>query len=338
MALSFKADLILLGNSIELHQGAADPSAGGGVAAPVGSFYYRTSTSTLWQKVGSPNTAWVYLTPRDIFATGSDGDLLVNGGTTTAAADGVYNDVHVTSTGIWKTGGFRHWIRGQLLIDAGGVVHNDGNDAASSTGATGGAAVTVGTTATADGGNGGAIGSPGSLGTSRTQCPASFTGTGGAGGAGNAGANGGGGGGTITAMLANRGRVRNFTVQQIGQGFSSTANQSALGAGAGGGGGGGGSAGTAAGGGGGGGGGFVALTAREIINNGILRSKGGNGFSPAVGSPGGGGGGGGGVVWLAYHYFEGNAPSVVGGTKGTATGNGANGVDGGSGLVIGFQM
>lgn len=334
MALSFKADLILLGNSIELHQGAADPSAGGGVAAPVGSLYYRTSTSTLWQKVGSANTAWVYLTPRDLFGTGTDGDLLVNGGTTTAAADGVYNDVHVTSTGIWKTGGYRHWIRGQLLVDAGGIVNNDGVDAVSNAAPGAAPAQTVGNTF--NGGAGGATTSPGSNGVSATNTPASFTGTGGNGGAGNAGANAGGTGGTVATMGATRGRIRNFSIQQLAQGFGGTNTQN-IGGGAGGGGGGGGPGGGAAGGAGGSGGGFVVLTAREIINNGTIRSKGGNGFGPAA-NAGGGGGGGGGVVWLAFHYFEGNAPSVVGGTRGTATGTGASGVDGGSGLYVPLQM
>lgn len=37
--------------------GSADPTAGGGVAAPVGSIYLRTN-GTLWQKIGAGDTAW----------------------------------------------------------------------------------------------------------------------------------------------------------------------------------------------------------------------------------------------------------------------------------------
>lgn len=38
--------------------GAADPSAGGGVAATPGSIYLRTGTAQVWQKTGAGATAW----------------------------------------------------------------------------------------------------------------------------------------------------------------------------------------------------------------------------------------------------------------------------------------
>jgi hypothetical protein len=42
----------------ELHAGSVDPSAGGGVAAPLGSIYFRTN-GTWWRKVAAANTGWV---------------------------------------------------------------------------------------------------------------------------------------------------------------------------------------------------------------------------------------------------------------------------------------
>jgi hypothetical protein len=51
---------ILVLNGVDLLSGAADPSIGAGVAAPVGSLYLRTD-GTLWIKTGVPNTAWASL-------------------------------------------------------------------------------------------------------------------------------------------------------------------------------------------------------------------------------------------------------------------------------------
>ena len=41
--------------------GTADPSAGGGVVAPIGSIYMRDNSSTgeLWSKTGAADTAWL---------------------------------------------------------------------------------------------------------------------------------------------------------------------------------------------------------------------------------------------------------------------------------------
>ena len=59
MSKSIVADIFTVGiGGPEIHEGAADPSAGGGVPAPVGSIYLRTD-GTWWRKVGAPNTAWV---------------------------------------------------------------------------------------------------------------------------------------------------------------------------------------------------------------------------------------------------------------------------------------
>lgn len=45
-------------NLVDLMQQAADPSAGGGIAAAIGSFYLRSGTGQAWLKTGAGNTAW----------------------------------------------------------------------------------------------------------------------------------------------------------------------------------------------------------------------------------------------------------------------------------------
>lgn len=56
MASSFAAEVYVLG-LVELRTGAADPTAGGGVAAPIGSLYLRTN-GTVWIKTGAAAIAW----------------------------------------------------------------------------------------------------------------------------------------------------------------------------------------------------------------------------------------------------------------------------------------
>jgi hypothetical protein len=53
-----KDSLELGANGPKILKGAADPSAGDGVAAPVGSLYLRTTGGTLWQKTGANATDW----------------------------------------------------------------------------------------------------------------------------------------------------------------------------------------------------------------------------------------------------------------------------------------
>lgn len=45
-------------NLVDLISQSVDPSAGGGVAAAIGSFYARSGTPQLWQKTGAGATAW----------------------------------------------------------------------------------------------------------------------------------------------------------------------------------------------------------------------------------------------------------------------------------------
>jgi len=62
------------GDSVEVFVGDIDPSAGGGVAAPVGSVFHRDSggagtTGELWLKTGAANTAWSLVGTGDITET-----------------------------------------------------------------------------------------------------------------------------------------------------------------------------------------------------------------------------------------------------------------------------
>jgi pectate lyase-like protein len=45
-------------NAVDIIQSAADPSAGGGVSAAIGSFYLRSGTGQAWLKTGAGNAAW----------------------------------------------------------------------------------------------------------------------------------------------------------------------------------------------------------------------------------------------------------------------------------------
>jgi hypothetical protein len=56
MSLSLSTLVAVLG-PIELHAGTVDPSAAGGIVAPVGSYYFR-SDATQWKKTGAAATAW----------------------------------------------------------------------------------------------------------------------------------------------------------------------------------------------------------------------------------------------------------------------------------------
>jgi hypothetical protein len=59
MADPFSSDVINLG-PVEMRSGAADPTAGGGVVAPLGSLYQRTN-GTVFVKSGAGATAWTIL-------------------------------------------------------------------------------------------------------------------------------------------------------------------------------------------------------------------------------------------------------------------------------------
>ena len=60
MSREFSSNLVRL-NAIDLIDQAVDPSAGGGVAAVIGSFFLRSGTGQAWLKTGAANTAWAQL-------------------------------------------------------------------------------------------------------------------------------------------------------------------------------------------------------------------------------------------------------------------------------------
>jgi len=333
MSLPFASDVVSLGGaatSPTLQPGAADPSSGGGVVAALGSFYYQTSTSLIWQKVGSADTAWVPLTPRDLFGDGSDGALTV-AGTVTLTRDTYYTNLTVPAGQILQPGGCRIWVRGTLTVDVGGIIRTNGVNAS---GSSGGGAVTAAVWGSSSGAGGNGTATNGNAGTNRTECIPGFTGSGGAGGAGSGGTAG--GGGTVTAAVANRGTVRNPISGGVGNYFS-TAGLIQLQPGAGGGAGGG--DGGTAGRGGGSGAGGIFIFAREVVNNGTISANGGAGATLAAAGIGGGGGGGGGVIIIGFHAFSGSTPTVLGGAGGAGGGGGGlTGSDGNPGIYIPLQL
>ena len=329
MSRPFRVNTIQLGSDIELRMGSAAPDAGAGVAAPIGSSYWRTSTFEIWQKVGAANTAWVFVTSRDLFGNGSDGDVVIGAGTTSLARDMYYNTLTIQTGGILRNRGFRIFVRAQLIIDAGGSLQENGGDggATGTAGLGGGLQGTVQDTAAAGGtGSTGA----GSAGFPKLNAIFGATGVGGAGGAGSGGA--GGAAGTLSIRATNvQGNPRALVAQSLGTqvgGNSMGRVPGGTGGGAGGG------NGAAAGGGGGGAGGVVHAVARHIVNNGTIQAHGGAGGNAANVDGGGGGGGGGGVVLLGFHHLDGNVPTVTGGAGGTGNGAGVNGAAGASGNYI----
>lgn len=63
-----------LGESAELHMVNADPQAGAGLAAPVGSIaFMEVAPGGIFQKVAAGDTAWAKLLPNQILADPGDG-------------------------------------------------------------------------------------------------------------------------------------------------------------------------------------------------------------------------------------------------------------------------
>ena len=332
MSKPFRAETLQLGPNIWFLQGAAAPDGGGGVVAPVGSLYWRTGTFELYQKVDVANTAWVFLTARDLFGTGVDGTAVIGAGTTTLARDTYYNDLTIQNTGILRAAGFRIFVRGTLTIDVGGTLSASGGAGAATL--TGGTAGTPGNGSIVAGGPAGGNGgtAAGSNGGNGTGCPQGFVGAGGGGGAGSGGA--GGTGGIVSMLAANsQGNPFAMALAMVAQVGGTTVTR--VGSGAGGGGGGG--DGTAGGGGGGSGGGLFVF-ARSVLNNGSIQANGGAGGTPAAGNRGGGGGGGGGLIVLGTHAFVGTTPTVAAGAAGAGSGTGVGGVNGVAGMLVSLAL
>lgn len=248
-----------------------------------------------------------------IFGGGSDGDVVITGGTTTLTRDMFYNNLTITGTGILRTAGFRVFVNQTFTIDAGGVVHNNGNAGPPTSDGAGGLGARLGA-----GGTGGARQALGG-GSGASRNPS----LGGAGGnSGNGAVQPGAGGGTAT------GGPLVFSAP-TGAGLLALSD---LFGGAGGASGGGDNVGVSSGGG-GGGGGIIVIAARALVLNGSIRVNGGAGANGAA-NAGGGGGGGGGMVLLIYGSKAGPGTTLAnGGAAGLGGAGGTNGLAGQAGTI-----
>lgn len=362
---------LLIVNGIYLMAGTVDPSAGAGVAAPVGSIFMRANGTT-WLKEDVADTAWIdirreftdtldgivpasgggdenFMRADQIwapplqsspgwFAYGADGAVIAPAGTTTLGRNFYYTDFTVPNGAIIKGNNFGIYCSGTLTVEAGGTINVDGLNASGSSSGNGGA---TSTGTVGQGGGNGASGGTGAGNNAANQLagrqPPPFgtsTGQAGNGGAGSIGAGGTGGLGSTTYGSAAAGNV--WPLPYFTNGRPSHDSTLVLTGGAGGGGGGG--NGVAAGGGGAGGGGVLVIAARRIINNGSISSNGGNGGAGPGVDRGGGGGGGGGKVFYTYATFTGALPTASGGAGGASGGGGGvAGQAGMDGLAIGLQ-
>lgn len=335
MALNYASNVVGLATGVELRDGTADPTSGGGVAAPIGSLYLRTSTPQLWQKIGAANTAWALISGtagsgNGIFGPGLDGDVTIGVGTTVLTADMVYNNLTIPNGATLRNGGYRIFVRNTLTIALGGTLSGNGNPASGISPGLG--SIDLNGTINANSGSGGSSASP--AGQSQNQylfgAPVN-AGNGGAGGAGSTAA--GAAGGTASQVASSNGGQ--FTAPFLAlllrvdgptQGLRFT----------GGAGGGRGGAGDAAGegGAGGGGGGLLMACARTIINNGTISAHGGAGGTTVNANSGGGGGGGGGIAICMARSYTGAAPTALGGAGGAGNGTGAAGTAGQPGMAV----
>lgn len=263
-----------------------------------------------------------------LYGTGVDGDATITG-TTTLTKETYYNNLTVNSGAVLKPNGWRIHVRNTCTINSGGSINDNGNNGA---GAVPGAALGARNYLVCAAGGGGS----GSLGAN--------SGSAGGGSGGNAQPNdsnaapAGGRGAFVTSFVG--GNAGGSAVQSpqtsIRSPFNLIAGRSFV-AGYNGGGGGGGGASQLAGdvgGGGGSGGGGVWISAKILINNGIISANGGDGAAgvagSGTGSAGGGGGGGGGWVGVIC------GPSSI---TGTITANAGNaGISAGAGITSGSQQ
>jgi hypothetical protein len=259
-----------------------------------------------------------------LFGSGEDGDVTI-AVNTNLSADMHYNNLTINGGGIILTpSGWRIYVRGTLLVLAGGAIFADGNDAV---GAAGGAQLFRGSISSQAlaGGNGGVGAGVAGGGTANVG----MGGDGGAGGAGGAGAGGAGGNNTFNQTLY--GSQATFHQFIRGNALASNAVGRAT-SGAGGGGGGG--DGVNSGGGGGGGGEPMIIFARRIVNLGTISANGGAGANGVAGDSGGGGGGGGGRIHMIANQYSGAIPTASGGAFGAGVGTGVDGTVGADGTML----
>lgn len=274
------------------------------------------------------NYQWLEFTRSEqglgLFGDGSDGDVTITGGTTTISRDMYYASLTVEGTGILRTGSYRVFVNGTMMVDVGGVVNNDGNAGDDTvSGGAGGIAFGGGSLGVNGAGGSSVTGAPGGAGSSTANA------VGGAGGAGGLSSSfaGGAGGASVNPGIQDGGwrhypAILGYVIGTTGLTILN---------GGGGGGAGGADTGTEAGGG-GAGGGVVGIYARILVNNGTIRSAGGVGGATELGAgddPGGGGGGGGGLVLTLTRESSGSgaitAPGGIGGVGGDNSDAGATG-------------
>lgn len=84
---AFEIDEILLGETVGITQGSVDPSAGSGVAGPIGTIYIRTN-GELYQKQSAADADWEIKTSASVSAPDiqSGVDEVVDGEAFTIAA------------------------------------------------------------------------------------------------------------------------------------------------------------------------------------------------------------------------------------------------------------
>lgn len=316
----------------------------------------------------------------DIFGDGSDGDVTISTDTT-LTSDVYYNNLTVNNSVILNTGSYKLFVKNTLLNN--GTISRAGNSGTSASGTTPGAGGTALADGTIGGSQAGKIGAtggstscggvsdnPGTKGTdgsNQTNVIGNNGVGGGKGGTANGLAVGGAAtaGGTVTLSTSKcRNAVEAVLLRGGSSGFNLIYSNASSGSGSSGaytGDGGGGTINAGAGGGSGSGGGNMLISARFIINNGIITVKGGNGgngsdatggnTSGCYGAGGGGGGGGnGGLMVLIYSSLQ-NSGSLLysggsKGLKGTGVRNNApyapfagdDGQDGASGTLIQMRV
>lgn len=289
------------------------------------------------------------------FGDGSDGDVVITGDTNLARTM-YYQNLTITNNAVLNPAGGIIYVSGTLTIDSGSIVDRSGGIGSNGVTTTGGGAgaapttnssVDVGGAASNSGAgaNGGATNGGAAGGVSVTTYGGGATTTGGSGGD-SASGNGGGGGGIAGAQVKKEKRtLSNVILHGLGQHFGGISGR---------GGGGGAGNGAQSGGGGGGGGsaaGVIAIFARNIVNNGVIRANGGAGGdganTPAANGAGGGGGsgGGGGVIYIVSETYTGTGSITAlggdGGLGGDGNGTGLPGDDGADaddGFIIRFNL
>lgn len=278
---------LLIGNTTNSGYSLSTLTAGSGITITNGAGSINIS-----QAPGSPGLT------EGLTGDGSDGDVIISSNTT-LTRDFYYNNLTVNSGITLNPGGFSIYIKGTLLIQAGGFIARNGSAGASATvatGATAGAAIAGTTVGTSGAGSAGASGVTGIGAVSAAPTAIiGYGGTGGASGAGGAGISGAGGasgaGGTMTARVwRNVSPYWKFEAAGAYGGGGSGGDGGGSGAGDG--------VNTGRGGGGGGSAaGCIFLICGTLNNLGSITVNGGgggNGANGAAGNVGGGGGGGGG--------------------------------------------